>query len=81
MDTVKPNVLLVVMESARDDHTPVHGGENALYAVDSGDPKETLLRTGRHESFDHLLSETLGIDLSVETVDPTDENLGAPGYR
>lgn len=63
----------------------VHGGEDALYAVGTGTPKDTLIRTGSHEALGRLLTETLGDDLSVETVDPTDkkmiENLEALGYR
>ncbi|MHC3381345.1 sulfatase [Haloarcula sp. H-GB5] len=63
----------------------VHGGEDKVYDVGSGYPKDTLKHTGRHERLAQLVSERLGDDLGVETVDPEDpkivENLKALGYR
>lgn len=63
----------------------VHGGEDRIYDVGRGDPKETLRRTGRHDELAAAMSEVLGDDLRVESSDPTDpkirKNLEALGYR
>lgn len=63
----------------------VHGGEDRIYDVGSGGPKDTLRRTGRHDELAASLSAHLGGDLGVETTEPTDpkirKNLEALGYR
>lgn len=63
----------------------VHGGEDRVYDVGTGDPKESLRRIGRHDELAAAMSETLGSDLRVEKADPADrkvrQNLEALGYR
>lgn len=63
----------------------VHGGEDRIYDVGTGTPKDTLRRTGRHDELAARMSEVLGTDLQVEKSDPSDrkvrENLEALGYR
>lgn len=63
----------------------IHGGEDRVFEVGKSKPKETLRRTGRHDSLAARMSEILGNDLRVEKSDPTDRkvtaNLEALGYR